>query len=65
MSLYFKIVVLVLYIAGLVGVALPFLISSDSTELVFAGAGLAIVSAPSIYFYITKVILNKPKRENV
>lgn len=64
MSLYFKIVVLVLYIAGLVGVALPFLISSDSTELVFVGAGLAIVSAPSIYF-TTKVILNKPKRENV
>lgn len=65
MSLYFKIVVLVLYVVGLVGLALPFLISSDSTELVFAGIGLAVVSAPSIYFYVTKVILNPIKEGSV
>lgn len=65
MKLYFKVVVLLVYVFAMVGGILPYLVSSTSTELVVLGLTLGVVSVPLIWWYTKKFILNQSKEENV
>lgn len=65
MKLYFKVVVLLVYVFAMVGGILPYLISSTSTELAILGLTLGVVSVPLVWWYLKNFVLNQSKEENV
>jgi len=55
-KLYFRVVLLIIVTLGIFGVAGPYLISSDNTELVLGGIVLLVLSVPLIYKLIMSTI---------
>ena len=65
MKLYVKVVAFFVFLFGMVGLVLPFLISYNSTEAVILGGFFIVVSPLIVYLYVRNIIFNKPKQENL
>jgi hypothetical protein len=65
MKLYFSVIGLIVAVMAVVGLVLPYLISSQSTELVLLGVGLGILFIPTTVWYVKKFIFSSSKQEKV
>ena len=55
-KLYFKLLFLVLFCIFIFGIFGPYLISAASTELVLIGAGLIVLIAIPVIYYLSKSV---------